>query len=130
VLDRSVFGALGLGLLDLDAFRTGTAAKTAAHRIIYDPATGRLFNDADGNTPGGVAAAMVATLTAGTALTADDILVIAWQVAGIRRRRHSPCPACCSARAEQRRPTKATVTRQGRGPAGPPQVSHDASSPR
>ena len=34
--------------LEAKAFKLGTAASTADHRIIYDSATGALFYDADG----------------------------------------------------------------------------------
>jgi serralysin len=71
-----VFTALDLGPLDSTAFWSGSAAHDADDRIIYDPASGALLYDADGNGAG--AAIQIATLTGvvGT-LTAADFVVVA-----------------------------------------------------
>jgi len=74
LLENAVFAALAPGALPASAFRTGTAAADADDRIIYDPATGALFYDADGT--GGGAAIRFATLQTGLALTAGDFEVI------------------------------------------------------
>ena len=73
-LDDSVFGGLPLGSLARGAFVTGTAARQADDRIVFDPATGHLYFDADG--VGGAAQVHFATLTAGLKLTAADFVVI------------------------------------------------------
>ena len=73
-LDDSVFGGLPLGSLARGAFVTGTAARQADDRIVFDPATGHLYFDADG--VGGAAQIHFATLTAGLKLTAADFVVI------------------------------------------------------
>lgn len=70
-LDRSVFGALDAGGLAAAAFETGTAATTAQTRIIYDPATGSIYYDADGSGAGDMV--LFAVLSPGTALTASDL---------------------------------------------------------
>jgi Ca2+-binding RTX toxin-like protein len=56
------------------AFSTGTAATTAAHRIIFDAATDRLFYDADG--VGGRGQVLIATVV-GADIQANDILIVA-----------------------------------------------------
>ncbi len=73
-LDDAIFSAVGRGALAAGSFATGTAATDADDRIIYDPATGNLFYDADGN--GAAAAIMFASLGAQTTLFASDIIVI------------------------------------------------------
>ena len=72
-LDDAVFTGLALGALDASAFAIGPAT-TAAHRVIYDSATGALSYDADGNGAG--AAVQFATLATGLALTHEDFFVI------------------------------------------------------
>jgi Ca2+-binding RTX toxin-like protein len=73
-LENLVFKALSTtGTLAAAAFRLGTAASTAAHRIIYDPATGHLYYDRDGNGP--AAKVRFATLTTKPALTRADFVV-------------------------------------------------------
>ena len=74
LLDHNVFAALGTGALAPGAFIVGTAAGDADDRIIYNSATGQLFYDADGNGAG--AAVLFAQLNPGTALTANDFLMI------------------------------------------------------
>jgi len=73
VLDHAIYAGLAPGALPASAFVTGNAADSD-DRIIYDPASGNLYFDADGSAPGG--AVQFATLTGGPALTANDFLVI------------------------------------------------------
>jgi Ca2+-binding RTX toxin-like protein len=65
-LDNDIFISLGAaGVLSNDYFRassTGTANE-ANDYILYNTTTGALLYDADGNTPGGVAAVQFATLS-------------------------------------------------------------------
>jgi len=75
VLENAVFTTLAAGALPASAFRTGATAGDADDRIIYDPATGALFYDADGNG-GAFAAVRFATLQTGLALAAGDFEVI------------------------------------------------------
>lgn len=71
-LDVDVFTTIGLGTLAANAFVIGVAAADSDDRIIYNPATGALYYDADGN--GGGAAVQFATLGTGLALTAADFV--------------------------------------------------------
>ena len=73
-LDDAIFAGLTTGALDPEAFATGTAATEADDRIIYDPATGRLFYDADGSGAG--AQVLFARVTAGLALTHADFNIL------------------------------------------------------
>lgn len=74
-LEDAVFAALGApGVLAPAAFFIGAAAADASDRIIYNPGTGALIYDANGNAAGG--AVLFATLTAGLALTNADFVVI------------------------------------------------------
>ena len=73
-LDDAVFGGLAGGTLAAGAFVTGAAAADASDRIIYDPATGALYFDADGNGAG--AAIQFAAVSNGLALAASDFAVI------------------------------------------------------
>lgn len=74
-IDDAVFAGIGpTGVLGATAFRAGTAAGDANDRIVYDSATGRLWFDADGTGAG--TAVLFATLTAGTALSAADFMII------------------------------------------------------
>ncbi len=73
-LDDAVFRALPSGALASDALAIGSAASTAAHRIVYNPVTGALLYDADGE--GGGAAIQFATLdNHPPALAATDFVV-------------------------------------------------------
>ena len=75
LLENAVFvGIGGTGTLASGAFRAGTAAGDSSDRIIYHSSTGRLWFDADGTGAG--SAVLFATLTAGTALTAADFVII------------------------------------------------------
>lgn len=69
-LNRSVYGALDAGVLAAAAFETGTAATTAETRIVYDPATGSIYYDADGNGAGSMV--LFAVLSPGAALSASN----------------------------------------------------------
>ncbi|MDQ8757240.1 hypothetical protein RCO27_13490, partial [Sphingosinicella sp. LHD-64] len=73
-LDADVFAGLGLGTLPAGAFRIGTTALDGDDRLIYNPNSGALFFDADGNGNG--AAIQVATLQTAPALAASDFIVI------------------------------------------------------
>ena len=73
-LSLAIFTAAGsAGALDASAFVAGTAATDAAHRIVYDLATGNIYYDADGSDAG--AAILFATVAAGTELSAADFLI-------------------------------------------------------
>jgi serralysin len=72
-LDAGVFLGLAAGQLTESAFASGTAATTADQRFVHDPATGRLWFDADGNGAG--AAVLVARLTAGIVLDHQDLYI-------------------------------------------------------
>ena len=73
-LDRTVFtGLLVTGPLLAAAFVTGTTATTAAHRILYDAATGDVRYDADGTGP--TAAVRFVTLATRPTLTSSDFYV-------------------------------------------------------
>jgi Ca2+-binding RTX toxin-like protein len=73
-LENSVFTALATtGALAASAFRSGAAATTADHRILYDSTTGLLSYDSDGN--GAAGAIVFATLTPGLALTNSQFTV-------------------------------------------------------
>jgi Ca2+-binding RTX toxin-like protein len=72
-LDDAIFKGLALGNLANGAFNTGVAATQADDRIVYDPASGKLYFDADGVGAG--AAVHFATLSLGLSLTASDFLV-------------------------------------------------------
>lgn len=74
-LSREIFSALPTGALVADAFTTGSVAKQADDRIIFDTRPGALRYDADGS--GGNAAVHFATLTPRSgALTADDFIIV------------------------------------------------------
>jgi 2',3'-cyclic-nucleotide 2'-phosphodiesterase (5'-nucleotidase family) len=74
-LDLQIFTALGeTGPVAVSAFRLGASAVTSTQHLLYDQASGKLFYDADG--AGGEKAAGIGQLSAGTALTADDIWVV------------------------------------------------------
>ena len=74
LLDDAVFTGLAPGALAAAAFRYGASAQDADDRIIYDPTTGNLFFDADGN--GGGAQVLFAVLTGGPLIGFSDIQVI------------------------------------------------------
>ena len=71
-----MFSALGQssGTLSADAFVIGTAAATASNRIIYNPGSGALFYDTNGNAAGG--ATQFATLATGLAMTSNDFNIV------------------------------------------------------
>jgi Ca2+-binding RTX toxin-like protein len=76
VLDHSVFSSLShIGTLpDANFLVRGTAMQDGHQVVIYDPGSGGLFYDADGNGAG--TALPFATVTAGLALQASDFIVI------------------------------------------------------
>jgi Ca2+-binding RTX toxin-like protein len=74
-LENAVFTALTrTGTLAATAFRSGSSFTTAAQRILYNPATGNLSYDSNGNARGGVQA-LIATLTTKPALTSSIFVV-------------------------------------------------------
>ncbi len=73
-LENAVMTGLSAGALAASAFVSGAAATTAAHRVIYNSATGQLLYDADGNA--GAAAVLIANIGTGLAVTAGEFLVI------------------------------------------------------
>jgi len=74
-LDSAAFAGLADGALPASALVIGMSATTADHRIVYDPATGALYFDADGSGAG--AAVHFATLdTRPSPLAASDFVVI------------------------------------------------------
>src|SRR5262249_51246154 len=75
-LDNAIFTALGAHANALAGakFFIGAAAHDSNDRIIYDSATGKLFYDSDGT--GSHEQALIVTLGAHPALSANDITVI------------------------------------------------------
>jgi serralysin len=73
-LSGAQFGAIAVGMLSESAFAESTSATTAAHRIIFDAATGVLSYDSDGVD--GAVAIQFGRLQVGTVLTAADIAVV------------------------------------------------------
>ena len=73
LLDNSVFTALSDGALPASAFVTGTAAADADDRIIFNPADGSIYYDADGN---GAGAAILFAVDPIGVVTAADFLVV------------------------------------------------------
>lgn len=71
-LSGFIFNAIASGTLAANAFVIGAAAADADDRIIYDPTTGALYYDADGDGAG--AAVQFATLGTGLALTNADFV--------------------------------------------------------
>jgi Ca2+-binding RTX toxin-like protein len=74
-LDNADFLGLADGALSAAEFHIGAAATDAAHRVIYDKATGALYFDADGSGTAEVAIKF-AVLAKNLDLTAADFLVI------------------------------------------------------
>jgi Ca2+-binding RTX toxin-like protein len=73
-LRNEVFvGLPGVGTLAASAFVTGTSATNAAHRILYDAATGDVRYDADGT--GSTVAVRFVTLATKPTLTSSDFYV-------------------------------------------------------
>ena len=73
-LDDAVFTTLTAGQGLGSAFANGSAATTAAHRIIYNSVNGDLYYDADG--AGGADAILFARIGAGLTMTAAEFLVV------------------------------------------------------
>lgn len=75
LLDRSIFTQAGPnGTLSASAFRLGGFAQDADDRILYDPGSGNIFYDADGNGAG--SAILFAHVTPGLVLTEADFLIV------------------------------------------------------
>ncbi|GHC47817.1 calcium-binding protein [Neogemmobacter tilapiae] len=75
LLDNDAFTALAApGNLANAAFRSGANATTAAHRILYDAATGQLWYDRDGS--GAAAKVLVAVLDDGLAINASHFQIV------------------------------------------------------
>ena len=62
------------GTLSASAFRLGGFAQDADDRILYDPGSGNMFYDADGNGAG--AAVWFAHVTPGLVLTQSDFVIV------------------------------------------------------
>lgn len=73
-LGWSIFSGLSIGALAQSSFAIGTAATTADHRMIYDPTSGALLFDADGNGVG--QAVQFALLGPGLTLSNTDFFVV------------------------------------------------------
>jgi Ca2+-binding RTX toxin-like protein len=74
-LDDAVFTALTAGgSIGAAAFHVGSAAATAAHRIIYNAANGQILYDADG--AGGASAVAFTRVGTGLSMTAAEFSVI------------------------------------------------------
>jgi serralysin len=72
--NTGIFTKLGLGILATSAFFKGTAAHDADDWIIYNPLSGALTYDSNGNAAGG--AIKFASLATGLGLTHSDFVVI------------------------------------------------------
>ena len=73
-LSRTIFAALSAGSLSETFFSIGNQATDADTRIIYDPETGSLYYDADGDGEG--QQVLFANLVPGTALSHEDFLIV------------------------------------------------------
>lgn len=75
-LDRTVFSALAApGALPASMFRAGSSALDGSDRIVYNPSTGALLYDSDGN--GALAPVLFAMLPPGLALTPGEFTILA-----------------------------------------------------
>ncbi len=76
LLSHTIFSGLGTvgAIMDAAAFGLGSAATTAAQRIIYDLASGGVFYDQDG--VGGVGQIQIAALGGGTSAVLADFMVL------------------------------------------------------
>ena len=81
VFAQGVFTGLSAGPLAASAFVVGTQAQNTSQQIIYNPVSGALFYDADGQ--GGAAQVQVAQLSGTPGLTAADIFVDPDPVSGV-----------------------------------------------
>lgn len=76
-LFKNIASDLATGALDPSRFHIGAEATTPDQRVIYDPATGRLFydyNGSSGDMSGSIP--LIATLSPGLGLTAADFTVL------------------------------------------------------
>lgn len=69
----SLFGGLGIGVLDARAFTQGQEARDAHDRLVYDDASGRLWIDTDG--AGGADQVLLMVIDNTAALTHEDFLI-------------------------------------------------------
>ena len=81
VLDDDVYAKLGTGTLsgktvDAGNYRVGTKAGDSNDYLIYDPATDKLYYDADGNGSGVAKHIATISLTGTAAPTASDFLLL------------------------------------------------------
>ena len=75
VLDQEVFSAIKHdGYLKSSEFQVGAAAQDSADRIIYNPATGAIMYDPDGN--GTAAAVQFAQVNSGLNVTSTDFYIV------------------------------------------------------
>lgn len=75
LLDNDAFSGLGApGTLKASAFRLGADATTAAHRIMYDTATGDIWYDRDGS--GGAAKVLLVIVDDGLAITREHFQIV------------------------------------------------------
>lgn len=72
-LERADYSKLALGALAAGNFVTGSVARDSNDFIVYDKTKGLLYYDSNGSAAGG--AVVFASVAAGTALTAADIVV-------------------------------------------------------
>ncbi|MDR0810304.1 MAG: hypothetical protein LBE86_14460 [Gemmobacter sp.] len=73
-LDKNVFGGFSYdGALRAEDFVAGTAAMDRSDRLIYEQSSGNLWYDRNGSAKGGQV--LIAELTDGTALVANDIFI-------------------------------------------------------
>ncbi|MCB5408458.1 calcium-binding protein [Pseudogemmobacter faecipullorum] len=70
----AAYPGLRPGSLSFAAFDTAALATTPEHRLLYDPVTGQLLWDANGNAAGG--GTLIAVLSPGLSLTAADFWLI------------------------------------------------------
>jgi Ca2+-binding RTX toxin-like protein len=73
LLSQAIFAGIG-GVLDASEFAIGTP-NNSTYKIVYNPVTGELFYDSNSNGFGGET--LFATVTAGTALTLADFVMVA-----------------------------------------------------
>lgn len=75
-LDLDIFTRLSGSVLAEAAFYAKASAHDASDRILYDKSSGKLFYDADGNKPGGVAPVLFAILDNEPTLKYSDFIIV------------------------------------------------------